>query len=400
MSTARYSRRYGYNDNYWGPSSPPLTFDRFVRGAARAMRQVERANRAAEAAASRAEREVQCRQRDAERAARRAVADEKSRRLEEARQYAENRSNEASASTEEINERVAAIRSVLADTLLIDDAIEFDSLRTLSRFPDYRVPDWPAPKKPLISTYLAQAGRPLPLLGRLPYFARRYDDRVKAARRGFSDDNEEYKRDCAEHEARLAKHKSMYESALSEHRALCEAHISKVDDFEARYRAGDQSAVTLYCGMVFERSEYNEALEPEFDVAFEAPMATVLIRVKASSVVPSYREFTYVKSRDEIKAKPRPGSEIRSLYRHYVSSACVRSIHELLEADRLALIKDVRVICTSVELNPATGKEEECQLLQLTTDKDTFLSIDLAKVDPHQCAMHLNAVAHESFLQK
>lgn len=388
-STARYSRRYGYNDNYRGPSSPPLTFDRFVRAAARAMREIERANRAAAAAAARAQREAERRLKEAERAARRAIADEKARLRDQAKQYAEARLAEAIALTADVDQQIDVIRAIIPDTLKVNDAIDFDSLRRHSGFPAYQPPDWPAPGKPLMSIYLARAGRPFPVLGRLPYFAKKHEARVASARKQFSDANEEYTREKRELEAKLLKHKSLYDKARTEHESLCAQHRSKIADFEARYKAGDQAAIQLYCEMVMDRSEYDEAVEPEVDITFADGVARLTIRACPSSVIPAEREFSYVKSRDEIKSKSRSAAERAKLYELYACSVCLRTVHELLEADVGEHIQHVELGCHATQLNRGSGQEEEVDILQLKVSREAFLAIDLQKVDPVQCVSFL-----------
>jgi hypothetical protein len=52
------------------------------------------------------------------------------------------------------------------------------------------------------------------------------------------------------------------------------------------------------------------------------------------SIVPAAEEYRYVKSRDEIEAKPLKAAKIRELYQDVVAAVALRTIHEVLEGDQ------------------------------------------------------------------
>ena len=87
--------------------------------------------------------------------------------------------------------------------------------------------------------------------------------------------------------------------------------------------------------MVLERSSYPEGFPQEFRTAYlpESKELVIEYELPDTTIIPTASEYTYVKAKDEIKEKERKAADVKSLYQDIVAAVCLRTIHELFEAD-------------------------------------------------------------------
>ena len=392
MSTARYSKRYGYNDNYAFKSSGTsslITFDGFIRGCARVAREAERQARNSERERQRVARADERHVAETVRAVRRAEINAKARAREHLRQHQANQVAEAERLTSGIVERLEELDGTLAHTLAIDDTISFDELRRTPAFPKFEIPENLAtnPIRPSLDHYILGVARPWSIFMHFGFVRRRYEEKLKSAK-------EEYKKEMNEYEVTLddiqKKIASLERKYSDEKQAFLKAateFAAKVDQFEHQYRSGSTDGIQTYCSMVLERSEYPEGLEQEFQIEYQDVARKVVVRYDfpEPSVVPEVQSFNYVKSRDSIDQKRRSQAEITKIYRKLVASIALRTVHELLEADQGSFIDSVELVGSAQLLSAATGKLVKETVVRLAITKTDFNLIDFKFVDPIDC---------------
>lgn len=167
----------------------------------------------------------------------------------------------------------------------------------------------------------------------------------------------------------------------------------EVDGFEKAHKNGDTDAVSKYCSMVLEHSEYPEGFPQKFRVAYvpEPKELVVEYELPTKDIVPTVAEYRYIKTRDATDEKLRKPQEIKELYQDIVAALCLRSLHELLVADQGNHI-DVIVFNGFVQtVDPTTGKDIRPYLISVRTTKEKFIDINLAKVDKQACLRNLGA---------
>ena len=131
----------------------------------------------------------------------------------------------------------------------------------------------------------------------------------------------------------------------------------------------------------------------EFRIAYvpEPKELVVEYELPHKSIVPIVSEHKYVKAKDTIEEKPRKASAIKDLYQDIVAATCLRTLHELFEADQGNHL-DVLVFNGFVdEVDPATGKDIRPCLISIRTTSDKFKEINLAKIDKRACLRNLGA---------
>jgi restriction system protein len=168
---------------------------------------------------------------------------------------------------------------------------------------------------------------------------------------------------------------------------------TKVDEFRQRFLAADPAAIVEYFGMVLGRSVYPTDFPQHFRLAFvpESRQLVVEYDLPPFGVVPTVREYRYVKARDEITASARPAKETRERYASVVSQVSLRTLHELFESDRLTTMDTIVFNGVVDTIDPATGKPVRPCLVTVRTTRSQFLELNLSRVDPAACLQHLNA---------
>lgn len=145
--------------------------------------------------------------------------------------------------------------------------------------------------------------------------------------------------------------------------------------------------------MVLEKSDYPEGFPQNFSLVFlpESKQLVIEYELPTSDIIPEVAEYRYIKSKDEVSTKQRKPAEIKSLYADLIASLTLRCLHELFEADQGEFIE---VCCFNGyvdTIDPATGRGVQPHLVSVRTTRETFMEIDLARVDRAVCLRNLGA---------
>jgi restriction system protein len=153
---------------------------------------------------------------------------------------------------------------------------------------------------------------------------------------------------------------------------LEEASNREVDEFRARFEAGESDAIVEYFSRVLDASVYPEGFPQKHRVAFvpESRQLVVKYELPPVSIVPTVRLYRYVRSRDAIEDSARPQAQLRTLYAQAVAQGTLRTIHELFEADRGNHIETIVLNGYVDTIDPATGKAARPHLVTVRASKE------------------------------
>lgn len=332
------------------------------------------------------------------------IREQKQLEKELRQQYLESRQHEADEMNLELNDVVNELGEILNKTLEMDDKIAFDTLRIHDDFPPLTISEQ-------ARTPMAQ---PQP---------ESFQGRSSAKKVGFFERllyGENGKNDRVIEQARLDAEtaETAYQTALNQWRhyeKLRKANIEKVtkeheearrnfelkkvqrnadiDELETSYFAGDAEAVVTYNVMVLERSCYPDDFPQEFRVAYvpESKELVIEYELPNAEIVPSDLEYRYVKSKDEIESKSRKQAEINAIYQDVVAAVCLRTVHEVFEADQGQHVEMVTLNGFVQTVDRTTGQDIRPYLISLRVTKERFLGIDLARIEKKACLRNLGA---------
>lgn len=337
-----------------------------VRAHQQALREAERARRAAE---------------------RHAIADERERK----RLYVEARALGVETQNLELDVRISELQSVLASTLEVDDYIDIAKLTKKASHPEFD-PDGQL-RTPLPQP---QWGRFAPSepggLGKV-FGKKRYADALEASRRSYEAAIVAHASAEQERIGRLDRSWRKYQSDCARRDEEARAHNAQVEEFRVDLESRKPRAIVHYFDLVLSNSVYPDEFPQRYRVAYtpESSQLVVEYELPVLDVVPSVRQYRYVKARDDTTTAPRPAREIRDIYASLISQITLRTLHEIFEADRAGLVETLVFNGIVRTTDPATGKSVSPCLVTLRTTVDVFGQLDLSKVEPTSCLMHLNA---------
>jgi len=362
----------------------------FSSRVAQHQREQERIRRAGDREQMRAVREAERAQRAYERGA---AAEEKERK----RLYLESRTAQVDGMNEELEAYSGELEGLLAHTLGTDDYLDFEVLKEEPELPPFQPGALAAPQPaPRLEDFL-----PLPPTGVgkfLPGGKAKHEQAVVDATAAFERDRDEHAAREAEREVAVGAARAAYDAEIERMKERIAGQHLEVEEFKARFDAADPEAVTEYFSLVLGASSYPEGFPQNYRIAFvpESKQLVVEYEFPSASVVPTVRQYKYVKARDAIEESARPATQARALYAQVVAQTTLRTIHELFEADRHDRLETVVFNGMVNTIDLATGQPVKPHLVTVRASKDAFMRLDLAQVEALACLKGLNASVSKS----
>jgi restriction system protein len=290
-----------------------------------------------------------------------------------------------------VRARLSALDSLLLSTLDVDDHIDLEIFKKPITVPPFDPGPLgrPAPE-PFWDSYLPPQPRGVgKILGE-----RLYQQQTAGARRNY----EEARARWAEGEERrlrqFAARRRAYEESKRKHEAKLVAYNAEVDRFAAAVARADPASVVEYFAMVLGNSVYPDDFPQHFRLAFLPKQRHLLIEyhLPTIEVIPVVKEYRYDQVRDDLAAVPRDQSEIRRRYVEIIAQVTLRTVHEIVEADRGGLVGQISFNGIVDTIDRRTGRFVRPCLVSLRTDRETFAAIKLRRVDPVACLTYLQGV--------
>ena len=314
---------------------------------------------------------------------------------EERSLYFENRMKETEKLNRNITKKISDLEKILTTALTTRHDIIFGSLYSRDDFPELGLPS--DLKEMLVLTsrdeYFSKIHEPSFLEKVVPGWKERYQNKLQNAELLYKEYEEKYKKDVAKRNSKIDVLTQKYESEKTTFSLKVQQNNQKINELEKDYKNGAPVAIERYCLMVLENSIYPDGFPKHFRVAYvpEPKELVVEYELPTKDIVPVVAEYKYIKTRDTIDEKLRKLPDIKELYQDVVAAVCLRTLHELLEADQENYL-DVVVFNGFVQTtDPATGKDVRPYLISIRTIKEKFNEINLAKIDKRICLRNLGA---------
>jgi restriction system protein len=172
-------------------------------------------------------------------------------------------------------------------------------------------------------------------------------------------------------------------------------HNAAVDEVERDFRAAVPDAVEEFFGQVLALSEYPSDFPHEYQIAYRQEPRELVIeyRLPPVEVIPTARDFRYVKTRRQIDELARPGKETKELYASVIHQVALRTMWECFAVTVAEDVVDTVVFNGIVPAtNRATGQAEELHLISAPASRTDFSTLVLDQLDPAACLKHLKAI--------
>jgi restriction system protein len=307
---------------------------------------------------------------------------------------------EAIKRTEEAQQEIAAINSVLKFGLTHDPTVDWASLQNREIFPEAR-PHVPtrqvAPREPLRSDGVFQPKSDIlswlfssvklkrKMIAEKTYLAahEKWVDTVNQLAQNYAKATEFYK-------SRL----SFWETRKAEFDQAKDDDNAKVIASQKRYQNKDREAVIEYVDMVLSRSLYPNCFPKQWQIALAPETGVLVIDYELPSLesLPSLKAVKYVQSRDVFESSYLKNSELAQIYDDAMYNTCLRTLYEIFASDSADAIKTTTFNGWVNFIDKSTGKEARACIMSLQAGKGAFLQVNLAAVEPKTCFRALKGV--------
>jgi len=314
-----------------------------------------------------------------------------------ARLYAEAQIAQVELQNELLQGQIKQLEMLLKQTLSIDDFLDLDKLKqtpTIPIFVPLKFDD--TPTKPSIEKYLPP--EPTGIKGLIPGSKQKFKQQVETAIEHYQKDLEAYNRKAKAQEQLATEHKAKYDDRVAELRQQTESQNAEIEDFKREFAAGMPEAIVKYFTLVLEASSYPEDFPQEAKIAYvpESKQLVIEYDLPPFEIVPEIGIYKYVKTKDEITTSSRPAAQRKNLYSSVVAQVTIRTLHELFEADRTGQLETIVFNGYVDSIDRGTGRPVRTCLVTVRTTRETFLELDLSKVDPIACLKVLSASLSKS----
>ncbi len=292
--------------------------------------------------------------------------------------------------TEEAQKALEQIGNTLIFTLNIDDTIDWEKLKDLSSFDIPKPEELKIPKEPKSTDTKYQLK--LSILDKL--FSSRKEKKIEKSVSLFKNDHKKWEN---EKEELIKKNENELKKWENEKKIFLEKQKKKneaVKNKKEEYFHKSAEAIIDYCDMVLANSIYPDAYPQQYDIDYnpESKIFIVEYSLPSPDIVPKLKEIKYIQSKDEFNDVYISDAAFNKMYDDLLYKITLRSIHELFEADVINAIDSIIFNGWVKSIDKATGNEVNACIISIQANKEEFLQINLANVDPKLCFKKLKGI--------
>lgn len=293
------------------------------------------------------------------------------------------------------------LQNILHHTLNIDDAVDWDVLKDHSRFKKTKFKEL-RPKN-----YMKQAEPFMPdigffnrILGQRKKIEATFQEKLKAHILREKENSEQRKKKIdiwLTHLAKWDEKQALEQQAFKKTQAITNA---QVDALKLAWNEGATEAVLEHASIVLEASDYDDLIPKEFDLQYEAESNTLLIDYLLPSPddMPTIKTVRFIAGTGELKETQIAAKDKKALFDDICYQICLRTIHEIYEADSLENIRFIVFNGSTNYVDRATGQDVHATILSLMAGREEFLMVNLARIDPKACFKSLKGVSAASLI--
>ena len=356
------------------------------------------------------------------------AAEQKKKDRDSAIRSKEEKKNLAIIKTNEAQEAINELETVLLHTLKVDDAIDWSSLLDNNK---YNI------KKPLKNKYSVKKpvkSKPVlippepsksdvkykPSLGFFDkLFSKSRKRKEDEAEEQFSNDHKSWKKKKLQalkgndeiesaypktvknwesqkqsYENKQDESISNWEADKRQYKKRQEEGNRKILEKKSQYQNKEPGAISDYCEMVLTNSQYPDYFPQEWDIEYHEDNKILIVDYSLPNleILPTIKAVKYIISRDEFSESNLSNAALNKLYDALLYQIAIRTIHELYEADIVNAIDSIVFNGWVDSTDRATGHNVNSCIMSLQASKTEFLVINLEKADPKACFKQLKGV--------
>jgi len=289
-------------------------------------------------------------------------------------------------------ETLKDMASILRATLSVDDRIDWDAERNTRLPPEFTFdppptePDpgsWVLPDKPSL-TWL--------FWWRQRHWQTQCAEAMEEHRQHEARMQLDWQERTRAHVAAKARAKDAHAAIVANFCAEQVTFNQAVERFRRRFESGEPAAIEEYCAAVFDSSDYPEAIQVLHSVEFDVEASYVVVNVDLPSLdeIPAASGYKFVARGNKTAPIPLKKKELASLHTSTLDQIVVRTMHEVFEACYTVHVKGAIVVGWTTSVDKATGQSQRKQVRCIASDRGTFESFDLSRVEAAACVARLS----------
>lgn len=304
--------------------------------------------------------------------------------------------------TAEAVDRLDSLSKILTHTLLVDDRVNWESLKDRSLFPDdptfhEKKPrkqklDEPAYTEPKISFWDVLFGAKK---RKLAEALSSYDAAKNIWQEAERQNEAQFLEQMRAWEERRAAFAIDYEARKKAFLDEQAERNAQVDRLSQGVSSGEPQSVIEHVTMVLDNSDYGDWFEKSFTVDYVPSEKTLLIEYALPSpdIMPTIKSVRFIRNTGEIRETYISEKEQKSNFDTVCYQICLRTIHEVLEADEYGNVERVLFNGFATYVDRKTGRETTTCIMSVLVKRSEFETIDLGRVDPKACFKNLKGVS-------
>lgn len=335
------------------------------------LREIARANRAAEKAKERASKLAE---------------------KERIRTHLLSMQSTADKKTEDLAKLIKEYSELLINSLSTETVVNFDSFKEEYIEPPFdpgllKVPDRPPEQSKFFPRGIIKLAKYIPGL------KDKYDNAVNEGQIKFKKALEAYEIESASRIKALEIAEEEYKKSIAEKRAKVEAQHAEIEKIKQDLPNAKPEAISYYYSLFLEAVPLPDNFPQIIKVGYipESKQLVVEWDFPEFSIIPHIQLYKYIKTKDQIVEVERPITQRKIMYSNLIAQITLLLINKLLKADQYNHVESIVFNGYVQTINKATGNPTHPCLLTIRTNKEAFSQIVLSKVDPIACLRSLNA---------
>lgn len=153
-------------------------------------------------------------------------------------------------------------------------------------------------------------------------------------------------------------------------------------------------AIVEFFSMVLNASEYPEYFPKEFRFEYTPSNKILLIdyMLPEPTSIPTLKEVKYIQSRQEFVEQHISSSQHTKLYDDIAYQISLRTIYEIFKADKFEVIQAIVFNGWVSTIDKSTGREIKPCIMSLHVQRNEFMELNLANIDPKLCFKALKGI--------
>lgn len=324
---------------------------------------------------------------------------QRDRRLKQ--QALEDHQREAEERTREAQEHIEGLRNILKSALAHEYRVDWERLKNGRPFPK---------KQPLLLAYLGFPAEPKQTN---PWYQPKlnlFDKLVESSGLKKRQAAEAlFKKDFGNWEQQVAQINRTNQAIYEENARAIESWNTEQAEYESARVAQNQAieqqrmdylnllpgAVVEYCDMVLSQSRYPEQFPQEFELDYSPQDKTLVVdyRLPSPDQMPRLKEVKFIRTRSSFTESYLSEREVERLYENALFQTCLRTVHEIFQADAAGAIDSVGFNGRVNAVSKSTGNLTDTYVMTLLVNREEFCAVNLVNVEPKHCFKALNGVA-------